>query len=97
MIVLPPIGPDLRERFAYLRLRADVLRCCGIVDNLRIVEYDNRNMRAVCVKCYRKHRIVTAEPGHFGAERREQRSVRRDYRMRAEPGAMRSNLRSVKR
>lgn len=66
MIVLKADGPDLRERFACLRLRADVLKCCGIVDNLRIIEYDNKNLRAVCIKCYRKHRIVTAEPGRFG-------------------------------
>jgi hypothetical protein len=66
-IVLPPSGPDLREKFAYLRLRADVLKCCGVVDNLRIVEYGNRNLRAVCIKCLRKHRLITCEPGDLRA------------------------------
>lgn len=63
MIVLPPHGRDLREFFAYLRERADVLACCGVVDNLKIIEHSNKTVRAICIKCYRKHRLMVAEAG----------------------------------
>lgn len=86
MIVLKP-GSDLRDYFVYLRYRADVLKCCGVVDNLRIIEYDNRNLRAVCVKCLRKHRLLFAETGHVGALP-DGSTVKRDYRMSAEPGSI---------
>lgn len=68
-LVLPPSGPDLREHFAYLRHRGDVLKCCGIVDNLRIFEHSNRTLRAVCIKCLRRHRLMFAETGLIGARK----------------------------
>lgn len=67
--ILQPGDSDPREHFAYLRLRADVLKCCGIVDNLQIIEYSNKTIRAVCTKCHRRHLKIVAEPGKVGAER----------------------------
>jgi len=58
---------DQRDAFWFLRHRADVLKCCGIVDNLHITELPNKTHVAVCVKCGRKHYKMAAESGKIGA------------------------------
>ena len=63
LLIKKPAGTDLRDHFWFLRHRADVLACCGNVDNLEIVDHGNRSMTATCKKCGRVHRKMTAEPG----------------------------------
>lgn len=53
---------DVRDHFWFLRDRADVLKCCGNVDNLVITEFPNKTMLGQCKKCGRKHRKMMAEP-----------------------------------
>ena len=65
LVIKRPAGTDLRDHFWFLRHRADVLKCCGNVDNLLITEFPNRSMLAICKVCWRKHRKVLAEPGKF--------------------------------
>jgi len=60
-----PAGTDLRDHFWFLRHRADVLKCCGNVDNLHITEPTHGSMLAICKVCGRKHRKMIAEPGRI--------------------------------
>ena len=55
-----------KDYFWFLRLRADVLKCCGNPDNLVVVASGNGNMLATCTKCNRKHRYMHSEPGIYG-------------------------------
>lgn len=55
-----------RDHFWFLRLRADVLKCCGNPDNLQVVQFPNASMKATCKKCGRSHRTMLAEEGLFG-------------------------------
>lgn len=57
---------NARDHFWFLRLRADVLKCCGNPDNLDVVKFPNNSLKATCKKCGRAHRTVIAEPGIFG-------------------------------
>jgi hypothetical protein len=49
--------------FAYLRERADVLRCCGNPKNLVVQRLRPDLLRAVCTRCGRGHRKFLCEPG----------------------------------
>lgn len=57
---------NAKDYFWFLRLRADVLKCCGNPDNLDVVMFPNSSMKATCKKCGRAHRTMIAEPGIFG-------------------------------
>jgi len=51
------------HEFAYLRRRADVLKCCGEEKNLFVRNPLPNVWIAHCKVCLRKHRKVHAEPG----------------------------------
>lgn len=55
-----------KDDFWFLRLRADVLKCCGNPDNLEIVKNPNGTSLATCKKCGRRHHVMHSEPGIFG-------------------------------
>ena len=57
---------NAKDHFWFLRLRADVLKCCGNPDNLDVIHFPNNVMKATCKKCGRSHRTVMAEPGIIG-------------------------------
>lgn len=61
--IVKPAGTDARDHFWFLRQRADVLKCCGNVDNLNIVDNGNKTMTAICTKCGRRHHKMIAESG----------------------------------
>jgi len=65
IVIVKPAGTDLRDQFWFLRHRADVLKCCGNVDNLLIEVFPNKSALAICKKCGRKHRKMLAEPGNY--------------------------------
>jgi hypothetical protein len=49
--------------FAYLRKRADVLKCCGEPRNLQVTSPQKDVQIAICKVCARKHRKMYCEPG----------------------------------
>ena len=49
--------------FAYLKLRADVLKCCADPRNLVVQRLQSDVLRAVCTRCGRGHRKFLCEPG----------------------------------
>jgi hypothetical protein len=57
--------------FAYLKHRADLMKCCADTDNLVIEHPQPDVLRAVCKRCGRGHRKFLCEPGslHFEALR----------------------------
>lgn len=63
MILIKTEKVDKRDLYWFLRHRADVLKCCGNVDNLQIEVFPNKTMRATCIKCGRRHWKMVAEPG----------------------------------
>lgn len=54
--------------FAYLKQRADVLKCCANTANLVVQRIQPDVLRAVCVRCNRGHRKFLCEPGTLFAE-----------------------------
>ena len=56
-----------KDHFWFLRLRADVLKCCGNPDNLDVVQFPNQSIKATCNKCNRVHRTMIAEQGTIGS------------------------------
>ena len=63
LVIKKPAGTDPRDHFWFLRHRADVLKCCGNVDNLFIQDHGNKTYTGTCTKCGRVHRKMVAEPG----------------------------------
>lgn len=49
--------------FAYLKQRADVLKCCANTRNLIVQRVQPDVLRAVCTCCGRGHRKFLCEPG----------------------------------
>lgn len=49
--------------FEYLKSRADVLKCCGNVDNLGVTSPQADVLLATCAKCGRRHRKMKVDPG----------------------------------
>ena len=54
--------------FAYLKQRADVLKCCANTKNLVVQRIQPDVLRAVCTRCGRGHRKLLCEPGTLFAE-----------------------------
>lgn len=54
--------------FAYLKHRADVLKCCANPKNLVVQRIQPDVLRAVCLRCNRGHRKFLCEPGTLFAE-----------------------------
>ena len=52
--------------FAYLKKRADVLKCCANTKNLVVQRLRSDLLRAVCTRCGRGHRKFLCEPGSLG-------------------------------
>lgn len=55
------------HEFAYLRKRADVMKCCGIEKNLFVRNPAPGVFVADCLVCGRRHRKMRAEPGSIFA------------------------------
>ena len=54
--------------FAYLKERADVLKCCADPKNLVVQRLRRDLLRAVCTRCGRGHRKFLCEPGSYFAQ-----------------------------
>ena len=54
--------------FAYLKHRADVLKCCADPRNLVVQRLQPDLLRAVCTRCCRGHRKLLCEPGTLFVE-----------------------------
>ena len=54
--------------FAYLKQRADVLKCCADTKNLVVQRLQPDLLRAVCTRCGRGHRKLLCEPGTLFAD-----------------------------
>lgn len=64
--------------FAYLRKRADVLKCCGQEKNLHVTQPRPDTLLAHCLVCGRKHRLMRAEPGTIFAKGVEAMAQKRE-------------------
>ena len=67
--------------FAYLKQRADVLKCCADTRNLVVQRLQPDVLRAVCIRCNRGHRKMLAEPGTLFAETLKSMSTLQPTRM----------------
>lgn len=67
--------------FAYLKQRADVLKCCADTRNLVVQRLQPDVLRAVCLRCNRGHRKMLAEPGTLFAETLKAMSTLQPVRM----------------
>ena len=72
--------------FAYLRKRADVLKCCGMPKNLHVTAPMKGVLLARCKVCGRKHRKMQADPGSLFARGLEAMAARVNPRKLILPG-----------